>query len=58
MAAKAEVLTGTTINKADGRKGTRAVLRAVAHVVAEWGRRGQLGSSYNTEMSRLTGGRC
>ncbi len=53
MAAKAEVLGVRNI----GRSSTKRQRPQIARAVREWFRRGQLGSSYSTEMGRYTGGR-
>jgi hypothetical protein len=60
MAAKAEVLTGTTASTTTRTtRSTRpSIVRLAATAVREWGRRGQLGSSATAEMGRHTGGRC
>lgn len=57
MAAKAEVLIGTARRSKSASK-AQGFFRSTATAVVEWGRRGELGSSQNTDLGRWTGGRC
>ena len=58
MAAKAEILTGTTVAPRTTTRSDRpGIARRAGGAVAAWVRRGQLGSSHYTELGRHTGGR-
>ena len=57
MAAKAEVLTSTTVTRSKTDRERSKVARHIITSFAEWARRGQLGASNYTELGRHTGGR-
>lgn len=57
MAAKAEVLTRSSVSTSSYQQHRTGTGRRIAAAFAAWVRKGQLGSSSYTEMGRYTGAR-